>query len=49
MAHNYEFTASTLRAALENTDFCEIAVERDGEFNLWATSSPTKAAPAKAP
>ncbi|CAK7065272.1 MAG: hypothetical protein DELT_01622 [Desulfovibrio sp.] len=43
MAHNYGFTASTLRAALEEAGFGDVAVERDGEFNLWATASPTKA------
>lgn len=42
MAHNYGFTASTLRAALEEAGFCDVTVERDGEFNLWATASPTK-------
>ena len=41
MAHNYGFTASTLRAALEEAGFLDVAVEPDGEFNLWATASPT--------
>lgn len=43
MAHNYGFTASTLRAALLDAGFCEVTVERDGAFNLWATASPAKA------
>ena len=41
MAHNYGFTASTLRAALMEAGFLDVAVEPDGEFNLWATASPT--------
>ncbi len=41
MAHNYGFTASTLRAALGDAGFCDIIVEPDGAFNLWATASPT--------
>ena len=40
MAHNYGFTASTLRAALVDADFQDVTVEPDGEFNLWATASP---------
>ena len=43
MAHNFGFTASTLRAALAEAGFRDYAVERDGEFNLWATASPTAA------
>lgn len=41
MAHNFGFTASTLRAALLEAGFADVAVERDGEFNIWATASPT--------
>jgi SAM-dependent methyltransferase len=41
MAHNYGFTASTLRAALVDAGFQNVGVEPDGEFNLWATASPT--------
>jgi hypothetical protein len=41
MAHNFGFTASTLRTALEEAGFLDVAVEPDGEFNLWATASPT--------
>ena len=41
MAHNFGFTASTLHAALVNAGFMEVMVESDGEFNLWATASPT--------
>ena len=41
MAHNFGFTASTLRAALEEAGFTAVSVQRDGEFNLWATASPT--------
>ena len=41
MAHNFGFTASTLRAALEEAGFPDAAVEPDGEFNLWATASPS--------
>ena len=41
MAHNFGFTASTLRAALLEAGFADVAVERDGEFNLWAMASPT--------
>lgn len=40
MAHNFGFTASTLRAALLQAGFVDVAVERDGKFNLWATASP---------
>lgn len=40
MAHNYGFTASTLRTALEEAGFQDVSVEPDGEFNLWATASP---------
>ena len=40
MAHNFGFTASTLRAALLAAGFANVSVERDGEFNLWATASP---------
>lgn len=40
MAHNYGFTASTLRAALAQAGFLEIMVEPDGQYNLWATASP---------
>ena len=40
MAHNFGFTASTLRAALMDAGFADIAVEADNEFNLWATASP---------
>jgi SAM-dependent methyltransferase len=40
MAHKYGFTVSTLRAALGAAGFASITVERDGEFNLWATASP---------
>ena len=40
MAHNYGFTASTLHAALGVAGFASVTVERDGEFNLWATASP---------
>ncbi|SBV90385.1 Methyltransferase, type 11 family [uncultured delta proteobacterium] len=43
MAHNFGFTAATLRAALADAGFCEISVEPDGEFNLWATASPSAA------
>lgn len=43
MAHNFGFTAPTLRAALEEAGFTDISVERDGEFNLWATASPAAA------
>ena len=42
MAHNFGFTATTLRTALEQANFAEISVQRDGEFNLWATASPTR-------
>ena len=41
MAHNFGFTASTLRVALLGAGFAHVVVERDGEFNLWATASPT--------
>ncbi len=41
MAHNFGFTASTLTTALAEAGFCDIAVEPDGSFNLWATASPT--------
>ena len=42
MAHNFGFTASTLRAALAHAGFKEISVEPDDEFNLWAIASPTQ-------
>jgi ubiquinone/menaquinone biosynthesis C-methylase UbiE len=38
MAHNYGFTVSTLRTALDAAGFASVTVERDGEFNLWATA-----------
>jgi len=41
MAHNYGFTASTLRTALGAAGFASVTVERDGAFSLWATASPT--------
>ncbi|MCC8193515.1 MAG: class I SAM-dependent methyltransferase [Deltaproteobacteria bacterium] len=41
MAHNFGFTATTLRAALLNAGFADVAVEPDTEFNLWATASPS--------
>lgn len=41
MAHNFGFTAATLRAALSAAGFADVAVEPDGKFNLWATASPT--------
>ena len=41
MAHNYGFTVSTLRTALGDAGFASVTVEQDGEFNLWATASPT--------
>ena len=41
MAHNFGFTATTLRTALLAAGFADVAVERDGEFNLWATASPS--------
>lgn len=41
MAHNFGFTASTLRAALLQAGFAAVDVQRDGEFNLWATAAPT--------
>ncbi len=41
MAHNFAFTAATLKAALLEAGFAQAHVERDGEFNLWATASPT--------
>jgi hypothetical protein len=40
MAHNFGFTATTLGAALKTAGFTNINIERDGEFNLWATASP---------
>lgn len=39
MAHNFAFTAVTLKKALENAGFGDISVERDGEYNLWAVAS----------
>lgn len=41
MAHKYGFTASTLSAALESAGFADVSTEPDGEFNLWATASPS--------
>lgn len=35
MAHNFAFTAATLEKFLKDAGFTEVAVERDGEFNLW--------------
>ena len=43
MAHNFGFTATTLRAALEGAGFLDVAVEPDNAFNLWATASPSAA------
>lgn len=42
MAHNFGFTESTLQAALAGAGFCDVAVEPDGNFNLWATASPAE-------
>lgn len=39
MAHNFAFTAATLKKALEKAGFNDISVERDGEYNLWAVAS----------
>jgi ubiquinone/menaquinone biosynthesis C-methylase UbiE len=39
MAHNFAFTAATLQKHLQEAGFSEVSVERDGEFNLWATAS----------
>ena len=39
MAHNFAFTAATLKKHLEAAGFAEVSVERDGEFNLWAIAS----------
>ena len=39
MAHNFAFTAATLKKALEKIGFKEVVVERDGAFNLWATAT----------
>ena len=41
MAHNFGFTASTLKKNLLEAGFVTVTVERDGEFNLWATASPS--------
>lgn len=40
MAHNFGFTATTLHTALTQAGFATVSVQRDGEFNLWATASP---------
>jgi ubiquinone/menaquinone biosynthesis C-methylase UbiE len=39
MAHNFAFTAATLKKALQAARFSGINVERDGKFNLWAVAS----------
>ncbi|MDR2893651.1 MAG: methyltransferase domain-containing protein [Deltaproteobacteria bacterium] len=39
MAHNFAYTASTLEKALQEAGFTNVSVERDGEFNLWATAA----------
>lgn len=39
MAHNFAFTAASLKKHLEEAGFSEVSVERDGEFNLWAIAS----------
>jgi SAM-dependent methyltransferase len=39
MAHNFAFTAATLKSALLDAHFSNINVERDGQFNLWAVAS----------
>ncbi|MDR2825616.1 MAG: methyltransferase domain-containing protein [Deltaproteobacteria bacterium] len=39
MAHNFAFTAATLKKALLDANFSNINVERDGNFNLWAVAS----------
>ena len=39
MAHNFAFTAATLKKALEEAGFTDVNVERDGEFNLWAVAA----------
>ena len=43
MAHRFGYTAATLEKALREAGFLHVCVERDGEFNLWAVVSPTKA------
>jgi SAM-dependent methyltransferase len=40
MAHRFGYTAATLEKALRQAGFGHVAVERDGEFNLWAVASP---------
>jgi len=49
MAHNFGFTASTLRTALEEAGFLDVAVEPDGEFNLWATATASPTATGETP
>ncbi len=44
MAHQFGYTAATLGKALREAGFVHVAVERDGEFNLWAVASPTTVA-----
>lgn len=39
MAHNFAFTAKTLKTALQEAGFGDISVESDGEYNLWAVAA----------
>ena len=41
MAHRFGYTSETLRCSLQQAGFAHVAVERDGEFNLWAVASPS--------
>lgn len=38
MAHNFAFTAQTLRQALEQAGFSTVTVEPDDVYNLWAVA-----------
>lgn len=42
MAHRFGYTAATLEKALREAGFLHVAVERDGDFALWAVVSPSE-------